>query len=126
MRPTIVLISAVGTHKELVDRLRHAGTYSEGEFFDRLERGTCSFGIDLSGDVGVEFEEDEITQVSRELGEFGVILIEYFGMPCLRQLLLEVLQGFDGLLDTNYGDLIRYDRVLERLRRDPSWDWASQ
>jgi hypothetical protein len=126
MRPTIVLVSVVDTHNKLVDRLRHAGSYSEGEFFDRLERGTCSFGVDFSGDVVAEFEEDEINQVSQELGEFGAILIEYPGMPCLRQLLLEVLQGFDGLLDTNHGELIRYDQVLERFRRDPSWDWASQ
>ncbi|MGV9774295.1 hypothetical protein [Streptosporangium sp. NPDC003464] len=125
MRPTIVLLSDVDTHRKLVDRLRHVGSYSEGEFFDRLERGTCSFGVDLSGDVIAEFEEEEIAEISQELGEFGAILIEYPDMSCVRRLLPEAIQGLDGLLDTNHGELLRYDQVLERFRLDPFWDWRN-
>ncbi|MDP9862646.1 MULTISPECIES: hypothetical protein [Streptosporangium] len=123
MRPTIVLLSDVDTHRELVDRLRHVGSYSEGEFFDRLEQETCSFGVDLSGDVIAEFEEEEVAEIHQELGEFSAILIEYPDMPCVRRLLPGLIQGLDGLLDTNHGELLRYDRVLERFRLDPFWDW---
>ncbi|MFF0310025.1 hypothetical protein [Streptosporangium sp. NPDC004379] len=125
MRPTIVLLSDVDTHRKLVDRLRHVGSYSKGEFFDHLEQGGFSFGVDLSGDVIAEFEKEEIAEISQELGEFSAILIEYPDMPSIRRLLPEVIQGLDGLLDTNHGELLRYDQVLERFHLDPFWDWRN-
>ncbi|MEU1823802.1 hypothetical protein ABZ502_15420 [Streptomyces abikoensis] len=125
MRPTIVLLSPLGDHQELMARLRCAGSYSEGLFLDRLERGENVFGVDFSGDVLDEFEETEIAGATSRLGDFRAILLEYSDVPGVRELLVEVLRGLSGLLDTNYGDLLEYSEVLKRFERDPSWDWRS-
>ena len=52
-----------GSHQRIVARLQQAGAYSEGETFDRLDRGECSFGVDASGDVLDEFDEEEVDEI---------------------------------------------------------------
>ncbi|MFW6693686.1 hypothetical protein [Streptomyces sp. MAR4 CNX-425] len=123
MRPTIVLLSPPGSHQRIVDRLEQAGAYSEGETFDLLDRGECSFGVDASGDVLDEFDQEEVDEIRQKIGEFQAITLEYSGMSCIRDLLGEVIQGLSGLLDTNYGELIEYGEVLARFQREPLWDW---
>lgn len=123
MRPTIVLLSPPGSHQCIVARLQQAGAYSEGETFDRLDRGECSFGVDASGDVLDEFDEEEVDEIRQKIGEFQAITLEYPGVSCIRDLLGEVIQGLSGLLDTNYGELIEYGEVLARFQGEPLWDW---
>ncbi|MEU1311579.1 hypothetical protein ABZ419_22180 [Streptomyces cinnamoneus] len=123
MRPTIVLLSPLDGHRELTARLHRAGSYTEGPVFDRLERGEHVFGVDVSGDVLDEFEEEEITGISARLGEFGAVLLEYPDVSSVRDLLREVIHGMSGLLDTNYGELLEFADVLDRFRREPAWDW---
>ncbi|MFG1749533.1 hypothetical protein [Streptosporangium sandarakinum] len=125
MRPTIVLLSPPEDHKRIVTRLRQAGIHDEGLILDRLDRGECGFGVDTSGDVLDEFSEGEVDGIRHRIGEFQAILLEYSGVSCIRDLLGELLQGVSGLLDTNFGELIEYEEVLERFRRDPLWDWRS-
>lgn len=125
MRPTIVLLTAVGDHRELVDRLRGAGSYREETFFDSLKRGGCRFGVNVSGDVLDEFDEDELAEIAARLGEFRAVLVEYHDAACIRQLLRDVLPGIRGVLDTNHGEFRDYRTALERLDQDPSWDWRS-
>ncbi|MGA4839895.1 hypothetical protein [Streptomyces sp. G45] len=123
MNPTIVLLTPLGDHQKLVGRLRKAGSYAEGEIFDRLHRGPCSFGVDLSGSVLAEFDEDEVEKITEELGEFRAVLLEYREVSCIRTLLEDVLQGLVGLLDTNFDEVLPYAHVLARFGRDPEWDW---
>ncbi|MEV8091098.1 hypothetical protein [Streptomyces nigra] len=123
MRPTIVLLSPQESHQCIVARLQQAGAYSDGETFDRLDRGECSFGVDTSGDVLDEFDEEEVDQIRQKIGEFQAITLEYSGVSCIRDLLSDVIQGVSGLLDTNYGELIEYGEVLARFQREPLWDW---
>ncbi|MGW4033874.1 hypothetical protein ACWEFL_32035 [Streptomyces sp. NPDC004838] len=104
-------------------RLQQAGAYSEGETFDRLDRGECSFGVDASGDVLDEFDQEEVDEIRQKIGEFQAVTLEYSGVSCIRDLLGEVIQGVPGLLDTNYGELIEYGEVLARFQREPLWDW---
>ncbi|MFK0237728.1 hypothetical protein [Streptomyces vinaceus] len=125
MRPTIVLLSPHDDHEELVTRLRGVGSYREAEFFDHLDRGECRFGVDVSGDVIGEFDEEELTEISEELGEFRAVLIEYPDTACVRDLLVDVLSGIRGILDTNYGERLDYGSILRRFQLDPSWDWRS-
>ncbi|WP_372410413.1 hypothetical protein [Streptomyces luteireticuli] len=125
MRPTIVLLSPLADHQSIVTRLQQVGVYSEGLILDLLDRGECSFGVDVSGDVLGEFDAEEADEVRNRIGEFRVILLEYSRVSCVRDLLGEVLQGMSGLLDTNYGELLEYEEVLARFRREPLWDWRS-
>ncbi|MEU0657441.1 hypothetical protein ACWEV9_35540 [Streptomyces albogriseolus] len=104
-------------------RLRQAGAYSEDETFDRLDRGECSFGVDASGDVLDDFDQEEVDEIRQRIGEFQAVTLEYPGVSCLRDLLIEVIQGVSGLLDTNYGELFEYGEVLARFQREPLWDW---
>lgn len=124
MRPTIVLLSDPGTRREIEDRLRGLGTYADGDVFDRLEVGDCWFGIDLSGDVLHDYDEDENAELDKRLGRVEPILVEYSGMACVRPLLQAVLDGLPGVLDTNFGELLEYGEVLARFTRDPTWSWV--
>lgn len=72
-----------------------------------------------------DFEEEELEEIRRRIGEVRAIGLEYSGVPCIRDLLSEVIQGVSGLLDTNYGELIEYEEALARFRREPLWDWRS-
>ncbi|MGW9435858.1 hypothetical protein [Streptomyces sp. NPDC055607] len=123
MRPTIVLLSSDDDHQELVNRLRRAGSFLEGNFFDHLDRGRCRFGVNFSGKVIDEFDEEELVEISERLGGFGAILVEYQDVTCIRRLLEDVLPGIRGILDTNYGEFLDYRDVLLRFQQDPSWDW---
>ncbi|WP_449340113.1 hypothetical protein [Streptomyces chartreusis] len=123
MRPTIVLLSPSGSHQLALSRLRQAGAYSEDEIFDQLVRGECRFGVDVSGDVLGEFDEEELQEIRQRIGEFQAITIEYSGVSCIRDLLGEVVRGLSGLLDTNYGELVEYGEVLARFQSEPQWDW---
>ncbi|MEW1725219.1 hypothetical protein [Streptomyces sp. NPDC093109] len=123
MRPTIVLLSPASDYRELSNRLRASGLYNEGDIFDFLDRGPCRFSVDFSGDVIGEFDDGEIDKIFEKLGEFNAILIEYPGVACVRDLLMEVIPGVRGILDTNHGEFLGYDEVLERFGRDRDWDW---
>ena len=123
MRPTIVLVSPLGDHRVLVERLGRAGSYGEGPYFDQLYRGDCRFGVDSSGGVLDEFEAEEIAELSGRLGEISAISLEYSDVSCIRDLLVDVVQGLTGILDTNFGEFIEYGDVVERFRLDPAWDW---
>ncbi|MEU7306258.1 hypothetical protein [Streptomyces sp. NPDC007206] len=125
MRPTIVLLSPPGDHQRILARLQGAGTYSKGTIFDRLDRDDCSFGVDASGDVLSEFEEEEVDEIRQKIGEFQAILLEYPGVSCVRDLLYDLIRGMSGLLDTNYGELIAYEEVLAHFQREPLWDWRT-
>ncbi|WP_406000914.1 hypothetical protein [Streptomyces sp. NBC_00829] len=108
-----------------MNRLRGAGSYREDEFFDHLHRGECRFGVDVSGDVIDEFDEEELAEISEKIGELGAVLIEYPSVACIRELLMDVLSGISGILDTNHGELLDYQSALLIFQRDPSWDWRS-
>ncbi|MEU8183482.1 hypothetical protein AB0B85_17450 [Micromonospora sp. NPDC049044] len=123
MRPTIVLLTPTSRSAELIARLRTSGSYQPGEIFDYLDRATCRFGLDFSGDVIQEFEEEEIAQIQDALGDFNGIVVEYSGVSCIRDLLDEVTEGIDGMIDTNFGEILRFSEVRERFAADPSWDW---
>ncbi|MFJ6807357.1 hypothetical protein ACIQRK_15195 [Streptomyces anulatus] len=125
MRPTVVLLSPTGDIPVLVARLRGVGSYREGAIFDNVDWRGCSFGVDVSGGVIDQFDDEEVAEIREELGEFGAVLVEYPGMACIRDLLIEVIPGVRGILDTNYGELLSYETVLERFHRDPSWDWRT-
>ena len=125
MRPTIVLLSPPEDHSRIVARIQQVDTYSEGGLIDRLDRGGCSFGVEVSGDVMGEFDEEEVREIRQRIGEFRAITLEYSGVSCIRDLLGEIIPGVSGLLDTNHGELVEYGEVLERFRQEPHWDWRS-
>ncbi|MFI9818041.1 hypothetical protein [Saccharothrix variisporea] len=125
MRPTIVFLTTPDTARELRERLRRAGTYTPEPHFDRLTAGECEFGVDASGDVVSEYEDDELEELRRRLGEFEAICVEYRGVSCIRALVQAVLPGLDGVLDTNFGEFVDFPGVLARFRQDPEWDWRT-
>ncbi|MFC4331985.1 hypothetical protein ACFPC0_30315 [Streptomyces andamanensis] len=106
-------------------RLQGAGIYEKDAILDRVVRGDCLFGVDFTGDVLDDFSEEEVDEIRNRIGDFRTVMLEYSSVPCVRDLLLGVLQGVSGVLDTNYGEMITYGEVLERFRVDPLWDWRS-
>lgn len=122
MRPTVVLLVSSDRGAALHQRIRASGSYIPADFMDRLERDGCRFGIDASGSVIDEFEDDELSVIRAALGADAVaVTVEYPDDACLRSLLLEVLDGFDGLLDTNHGALLPFSEVFPHLAPGESW-----
>lgn len=107
----------------MVRRLRGSGAYSRGEHLDHLDCGSCRFGVDLSGEVLNDLDADEMAEPSASLGEFRAVLVEYQSVECIRELVLRVLVGMNGFLDTDFGELLPDGEVLQRFREDSSWDW---
>ncbi|MEV4106049.1 hypothetical protein [Nonomuraea sp. NPDC049695] len=124
MRPTIVLLGSSDTMAIIAARLKSYGTYEEMDIWDRLSADGCIYGIDVSGDVFDEYDEGELEGLHIE--DMNAILIEYQSASCIRNLLLTILAGQRGFLDTNYGRIIGFDEVCDRYNREPSWDWRRE
>ncbi|GAA1027596.1 MULTISPECIES: hypothetical protein [Amycolatopsis] len=124
MRPIIVLLCDPDTRKKLEARLRGAGLYKNGEIFDHLLAGDCSFGVDFSDDVLDDYYDYEKSELVERFGSVAPVAIEYSKVSCIRPLLQVVLSGLSGLVDTDFDELIEFEEVLARFSRDPDWDWA--
>ncbi|WP_409463402.1 hypothetical protein [Amycolatopsis sp. GA6-003] len=114
------------TRKTIETRLRGAGRYENGEIFDYLVVGDCTFGVDLSGDVMDDYYDHEKAELIERFGSVAPVALEYSGVSCIRPLLQVVLNGLSGLLDTDFDELIEFEEVLARFSRDPDWDWVKR
>lgn len=103
MKPTAVLVADRTTIAEVTSRIRGLGEYVERDFFDSLKVGGCSFGVDDSGDVLVEYEAEEIELLVARFGELGALLLEYTSERCLRTVVAEATRGLVGVVDDNRG-----------------------
>ncbi|MEU9887491.1 hypothetical protein [Sphaerisporangium sp. NPDC051011] len=123
MRPTMVLLCRPLTASTVITRLKAMGEYQSEEYFDRLTVGDCEFGVDLSGSVIDDYDEEELADVELTAAEVQSILIEYRSASCAKTLLIPLLDGLTGFFDTNFGRILSFDEVREEFRRNPEWDW---
>jgi hypothetical protein len=47
-------------------------------------------------------------------------------MDAARAFLRHVLDGFDGLIDTNHFEILPANQFLAVVERHPGWDWRRQ
>ncbi|MFB4289611.1 hypothetical protein ACBI99_18355 [Nonomuraea sp. ATR24] len=102
MRPTIVLLGTATVMNVIATRLKSYGTYEEGDIFDYLSVEECLFKVDMSGDVLDDYDDGELDIPD---GGLSAILVEYQSVSCVRRLLLAILPGQVGFLDSNHGSV---------------------
>ncbi len=122
--PSVVILGAVGERAGLEARIRGSGVVPdaavEGE---RLYWRGYSYHLDLSGGILADYEPDEVEEVAARVGEPYGVWVASQSMEAARVFLREVLSGFDGLLDTNHGEILAAGEFLALIDRYPDWDW---
>lgn len=92
----------------------------------------ASIGSLDASDAASEYgENDELPPDLRAvLGQRNYFSITFNDLGLLKQFLNTLLQGFLGELDLfwiddDYGRIIRGSAFLDKMQRDPDWDWRS-
>ena len=90
---------------------------------EKLHWSGYSYYIDLSGGILVEYEPEELEQVTTRIGEPYAVYVSCQSMDAARAFLRRVLPDCDGLVDTNHFEILRADEFLTLVDRYPQWDW---
>ncbi|MFD3487561.1 hypothetical protein [Streptomyces sp. NPDC058665] len=93
---------------------------------ERLYWHGYSYVIDLSGAILADYEPDELQQVAARIGEPYGVYVSCESMDAARVFLRQVLDGFDGLVDTNHFEILPANEFLTLVNRHPAWDWRRQ
>ena len=119
MRDTMVLFTRSSDSAELKRRIKSLPDHLFGEYFDYYTVEGSVLGVDSSGDVVDEYDEEELSAIEAALGEFETITVEYDDESGRDSFLRKVLPGLHGILDTNYGEILSYRDVLQWVTEHP-------
>ncbi|MFD4131271.1 hypothetical protein [Streptomyces goshikiensis] len=93
---------------------------------ERLHWHGYSYYLDLSGRILADYEPDELEEVRSQIGEPYGVYVSCESMDAARAFLRHVLDGFDGLIDTNHHEILLAHEFVAFLDRHPDWDWRRQ
>ncbi|WP_244291540.1 hypothetical protein [Streptomyces subrutilus] len=93
---------------------------------ERLRWHGYSYHLDLSGRILADYESDELEQVRSQIGEPYGVYVSCESMDAARTFLRYVLDGFDGLIDTNHFEILPAKEFLALVDGYPEWDWRRQ
>jgi hypothetical protein len=126
MRDTLILHTAKTDATEVQRRL-FALTETTGDaHFRYFTQDECVYGVSDSRDILSDYDDEELSEIRSRVGEFEPLQIEYQNAECVRGLLLQLLPGMTGVLDTNYDDVLDYNLVLQQIEANPDWSPASR
>jgi hypothetical protein len=121
MRDILILLTAEADAPEVRRRMFALEEITGDTSFRYFTQQECVFGVIKSQDLS-EYEDEEISEIRSRIGEFAPLAIEYPDAECVRDLLLQLLPGVTGVLDTNYNDaLLAYDEALRQIEANPDW-----
>jgi hypothetical protein len=122
--PSVILLAPVESRPSLEGRIRSFDLVPDPATGDeRLHWGGYSYYLDLSGKILSDYEPDELEQVRSEIGEPYGVCVSCQSMDAARAFLRRVLDGFDGLVDTNHFEILPSHEFLTLLGHHPDWDW---
>jgi hypothetical protein len=120
----VILLAPVESRPSLEGRIRSLDLVPDPATGDeRLHWRGYSYYLDLSGGILSDYEPDELEQVRSEIGDPYGIYVSCQSMDAARAFLRRVLDGFDGLVDTNHFEILPSHEFLTLLGRHPEWDW---
>ncbi|GAA0324609.1 hypothetical protein GCM10010302_74690 [Streptomyces polychromogenes] len=93
---------------------------------ERLHWHGYSYHLDLSGGILADYEPDELEEVRSRIGEPYGVYVSCESMDAARAFLRSVLDGFDGLIDTNHHEILLAHEFVALLDQHPGWDWRRQ
>ncbi|MEU2542797.1 hypothetical protein [Streptomyces iakyrus] len=122
--PSVILLAPVESRPSLEGRIRSFDLVPDPATGDeRLHWRGYSYDLDLSGKILSDYEPDELEQVRSAIGEPYGVCVSCQSMEAARAFLRRVLDGFDGLVDTNHFEILPSHEFLALLSRHPDWDW---
>jgi hypothetical protein len=122
--PSVLIIVAGRDSGSIVASVRSLGVEWNATIkSDVLRWQGYSCNLDLSGGIVDEYDPETLEEVSREIDDPFVIYLSSESIGAARALLPKVLDGFDGLLETNHGDIVEFARFLQLIAQYPEWDW---
>ncbi|WP_329384667.1 hypothetical protein [Streptomyces sp. NBC_01716] len=125
--PSVILLAPAERRASLEGRIRSFESFElvpdsvTGD--ERLHWHGYSYAIDLSGAILADYEPDELQQVTARIGEPYGVYVSCESMDAARVFLRQVLDGFDGLVDTNHFEILPANEFLTLVDRHPAWDW---
>ncbi|GAA1537427.1 hypothetical protein GCM10009730_53430 [Streptomyces albidochromogenes] len=122
--PSVIILAPVEERSTLEARIRSFGVVPDpATGSERLHWQGYSYYFDLSGAILVDFEPDEVEEITARIGEPYGAYVSCQSMDAARAFLGQVLPGVDGLLDTNHHDVLPAGEFLRLLTLHPQWDW---
>ncbi|OEJ22271.1 hypothetical protein BGK67_32365 [Streptomyces subrutilus] len=125
--PSVIVLAPEGRRPWLDGRLRSFELVPDPVTGDeRLRWHGYSYHLDLSGRILADYESDELEQVRSQIGEPYGVYVSCESMDAARTFLRYVLDGFDGLIDTNHFEILPAKEFLALVDGYPEWDWRRQ
>ncbi|MEV4615567.1 hypothetical protein AB0K43_23695 [Kitasatospora sp. NPDC049258] len=124
MSSSLVVVMAPEQVEVLAGRLRARGLVDRPPP-DRpsIEWQGGSIGFDFSGRVLDDLEEEVVEVVLPALGDPFAVLVMFRSIRAVGTLLVEVLDGLTGYVDTNHGELLEIGAFTGLVGGHPGWDW---
>ncbi len=125
--PSVIVLAPVGRRPLLEGLIRSFDLAPDAATGDeRLHWHGYSYYLDLSGRILADYEPDELAEVRSQIGEPYGVYVSCESMDAARAFLRRVLDGFDGLIDTNHHEILSTHEFLTLLDHHPEWDWRRQ
>lgn len=125
--PSVIILAPAERRSSLEGRIRSFELVPDPATGDeRLHWHGYSYYIDLAGGILADYEPDELEQVTTRIGEPYGVYVSCESMDAARAFLCHVLDGFDGLVDTNHYEILPASEFLALVGRHPGWDWRRQ
>jgi hypothetical protein len=122
--PSVVIITSVRGYDPVVERVGSLGVAAVSSPDERsLFWEGHSYDFDFSGRVLSDFEPEEVSHVTSNLGDPRVIYVSCQSIGAARSLLAVLLDGLSGLIDLNNGEILAFAEFLRLLDGNPDWDW---
>ncbi|MFJ9681777.1 hypothetical protein ACIRP2_27535 [Streptomyces sp. NPDC101194] len=122
--PSVIILAPAERRPSLEERIRALELVPDPATGDeRVHRHGYSYDLDLSGRILADYEPDELEQVASRIGEPYGVYVSCESMNAARVFLRRVLDGFDGLIDTNHDEILPANEFLALVDLHPEWDW---
>lgn len=124
--PSAIVLAPVERRPFLEGLIRSFDLAPDATGDERLHWHGYSYYLDLSGRILADYEPDELEEVRSQIGEPYGVYVSCESMDAARVFLRHVLDGFDGLIDTNHHEILPAHEFVALLDRHPDWDWRRQ
>ncbi|MFJ6635455.1 hypothetical protein ACIQMR_29255 [Streptomyces sp. NPDC091376] len=125
--PSVIILASAEQRPSLEGRIRSFELVPDSATGDeRLHWHGYSYYLDLSGRILADYEPDDLEQVTNRIGAPYGVYVSCESMNAARTFLRCVLDGFDGLIDTNHFEILPAKDFLAMLDHHPEWDWRRQ
>jgi hypothetical protein len=121
MEGIAVIVSRQYAMRDIVARLERA--FPSCVVADRQKLVVESAGerVYVCTEAASDDDRDAAARVS--IGDPHAIVVDYHDPGLCTQVISVLVEGAAAIVDTGFGDVLTGAEFLERVEREPSWDW---